>query len=98
MTVVLTALSALAVLLLFAALAVYLLLIIRELEAIGGAPTSYLAKIRFGVRAIEQETSALAPQVTKLNQGLAAVAGGLKEIDRSLASVVEALKRQEGLS
>ena len=53
MTTLLTLLSCLAALALLAVVAVYLVLIGRELDAIGGNPTSYLAKIRFGLRAIE---------------------------------------------
>ncbi len=63
----LTILSSLAVVAFAAVLVVYLVAILRTLEAIGGRPTSYLAKIRLGVRAIESETGALAPQVTRLN-------------------------------
>ena len=101
--VLLTLLSVLAVAALFAALAVYLMKIINELEAIGGerkaaygAPSSYLSKIRLGVRAIETQTGALAPQVTRLNEGLSAVRDGLRAIDRNLAGVIAAVSRQEG--
>ena len=48
---------------------------------------NYLAKIRLGVRAIERQTDALAPYVTKLNAGLAAIRDGLKAIDANLAGV-----------
>ena len=63
--VLLTLLTALAVLALVATLVVYLVRIIRVLERIGGTPTSFLAKIRLGVRAIEQETAALGPEETR---------------------------------
>jgi len=92
----LTVLTALAVLALVAALVVYLVRIIRTLERIGGTPTSLLAKIRLGVRAIEQETGALAPEVTRLNEGLGAIAGGLRVVDDHLAASVAAVSRQKG--
>lgn len=79
---------------LFIALAIYLKLIIRELEPTGGTPTSFLAKIRLGLRAIEMETGGLVPQVTKLNQGLTAVRDGLKAIDANLGGLIDAVQRQ----
>lgn len=85
---------------LFIALAIYLFLIINELEAIGGAPKGYgarasvLSKIRMGVRAIEMETGGLAPQVTRLNQQLSAVRDGVKVIDHNLGGVIAAVTRQ----
>jgi hypothetical protein len=94
MILLLTLLTALAVLALVAALVVYLVRIIRVLERIGGTPTSLLAKIRLGVRAIEQETSALAPEVTRLNTGLKAIAGGLKGVDDRMSATVAAVTRQ----
>ena len=80
---------------LFIALAIFLNLIIRELSTIGGTSTSYLAKIRLGVRAIERETDALVPQVTKLNTGLSAVRDGLRGIDGNLSGLIDAVGRQE---
>lgn len=79
---------------LFIALAVFLVLILRELTPTGGTSTSYLAKIRLGVRAIEIETGHLAPQVTRLNGGLAAIRDGLKAIDANLGGVIAAVQRQ----
>ena len=96
MALFLTLLSALAVLSLVAALVVYLVAISRVLERIGGTPTSLLAKIRLGVRAIEQETGALAPEVTRLNEGLTAIAGGLRAVDDHLAGTVAAVVKQGG--
>ena len=96
MILLLTLLTALAVLALVAALVIYLIRIIRVLERIGGTPTSLLAKIRLGVRAIEQETAALAPEATRLNQGLTAIAGGLRAVDDRLAATVAAVTRQGG--
>ena len=78
--------------LLLGVVAVYLVLIRRQLDFIGGAPTSYLAKIRFGLRAIEQETALLAPQVTQLNDGLQTLDKGLRAVESELSAVVRNLK------
>ena len=93
--VLLTLISVIGAAALFVALAIYLKLIIRELEPTGGAPTSFLAKIRLGVRAIEMETGGLVPQVTKLNAGLTAIRDGLKAIDANLGGLITAVQRQE---
>lgn len=102
MITILTILSALAVLLLFGALAYFLVQIIAALESIGGKrvrygnPSSYLSKIAFGVRAIEQQTGHLGPEVTRLNTGLARAAEGLDAIDENLVATIEAVQEQEG--
>lgn len=103
MAMLLTILSVLAVLLLFGALVFYLIRIISVLESIGGgAPrgysfrSSYLSKIAFGVRAIEQQTGHLDPEVTRLNESLGRAAEGLGSIDDHLGRTVEAAGRQEG--
>jgi hypothetical protein len=86
---------------LFVALALFLRAIDGELETIGGpatrfvAPTNYLAKIRLGVRAIERQTDALAPQVGRLNEGLTAIRDGLRAIDGNLARLIASVSRQE---
>ena len=98
--VLLMLLSVLGVAALFVTLAVFLFRIIHELESIGGAatrfrrPVNYLSKIRLGVRAIEVETGHLAPEVTRLNEGLAAIRGGLLAIDANLGGVIEGVSRQ----
>ena len=103
MVILLTILSVVAVLALFGALAFYLIRIISALESIGGetprgysSRSSYLSKIAFGVRAIEQQTGHLGPEVTRLNESLAGAAGGLRIIDEHLGRTVEAAVRQEG--
>ncbi len=103
MIVLLAALSALAVVALFAALVFYLLGIIEALESIGGETpngysyrSSYLSKITFGLRAIERQTDHLGPEVTRLNGGLSQTAEGLRSIDGHLARTIEAVMRQEG--
>jgi hypothetical protein len=94
-TMVLMAFSLVGVITLFAALAFYLLALIRVLGAVGGGPTSLLAKIRMGVRAIETETGALAPEVTQLNEGLASVSTGLGRIGDNLTGVIDAVGSQK---
>ncbi len=103
MAVILMILSVIAVLLLFGALVFYLIRIISALESIGGetprgysSESSYLSKIAFGLRAIEQQTGHLGPEVTRLNESLGQAAGGLKSIDDHLGKTVEAAGRQEG--
>lgn len=94
-------LSALAVVALFVALLIYLVRIDRALEAIGGNAkgygmgASYLSRIRMGVRAIEVHAGSIAPRVTTLNTGLAAVRDGLQQVDRDLAGVIDAVSGQE---
>jgi hypothetical protein len=98
--VILAVVSVLGVAALFVALALFLRAIDRVLEDIGGpatrfsSPVNYLAKIRLGVRAIEQQTAALAPFVTRLNTGLAAIRDGLKAIDANLAGLISAVSLQ----
>jgi hypothetical protein len=102
MAILLMVLSVLAVLILFGALVYYLNRIIKALESIGGEPVgyssraSYLGKIAFGVRAIEQQTGHLGPEVVRLNESLTKAAGGLKSIDGHLVRTIEAVVRQEG--
>ena len=85
---------------LFVALALFLHAIDRTLEEIGGpatrfvVPANYLSKLRLGVRAIERQTDALAPYVTKLNGGLSAIRDGLKAIEANLAGLIAAVSRQ----
>ncbi len=93
MIVRLALLSALEVLTFVAVLVHFLRRIVNSLESIGGLPTSYLAKISFGVRAIEKETSHLAPQVTQLNQGLTTLGGKLGVVDGHLGRVAQTLKK-----
>lgn len=91
----LTLLTVVLVLVFFVILAVALVRISRVLESIGGTPTSFLAKLRFGLRAIEKETSHLTPQVLQVNAGLLQIAGGLDSVDRHLVGAIEAVTKQE---
>ena len=90
----LTILTGVELTVLLVALAVALVLIRHALESIART----LEKIAWGVRAIETETAPLPPQIGRLNTGLSALSGGLKQAavhfigaDRSLKSVVAAL-------
>ena len=91
MTLVLTVLSALEVVVFCGALIAFLRRIVAALEAIGGSPTSSLARIALGVRAIETETGHLGPQVTQLNGGLLAVADRLGAVNGHLGNARRAL-------
>ena len=99
--VVLAVVSVVGAAALFVALALFLRAIDGELETIGGpatrfvAPTNYLSKIRLGVRAIERQTDALAPQVTRLNERLTAIRDGLGAVDGNLARLIASVSRQE---
>lgn len=94
MPILLTLLTALLVLVFFTVLAYALVKISSALESIGGKPTSYLAKLRLGLRAIEKETSHLAPQVVQVNAGLTQIAGGLASVDQHLVGTIDAVTRQ----
>ncbi len=91
MTLLVT-LTCLAAVLLLVVVAVNVIRINRALFAIGGTPTSWLAKIRFGLRAIETETGQLAPLVTNLNTGLGALDGGLRQVEKDLQAAVTSLR------
>ena len=96
----LTLLSVIAASALFIALGLFLFAITNVLEAIGGeakgygTKASFLAKIRLGVRAIETQTGAIAPQVTKLNGTLTSIRNGLVAIDDNLAGVITFVSAQ----
>ena len=51
--------------------------------------TITLQKIAMGVRAIEQETSSLKPQVVTLNQSFGLLAGGFDSIEQSLRRMTQ---------
>lgn len=92
MMTLLVTLTCLAAVLLLVVVAVNVIRINRALFAIGGTPTSWLAKIRFGLRAIETETGQLAPLVTNLNTGLGALDGGLRQVEKDLQAAVTSLR------
>lgn len=94
--VLLTVLTIVLVLALVAVLVGFLLAIISELEAIGGRPDSLLAKVRWGVRAIERQTDAIEPEVGELNRSLGELDDGLASVRGHLEATLEALERQRG--
>lgn len=94
MTPLLTILTAALVIVFFLVLAIALILISGMLRSIGGTPTSYLAKLRLGLRAIEVETSHLTPQVVRVNGGLTNIAGGLQAVDEHLVGTIDAAVKQ----
>ena len=94
--ILLTTLTGALVIVFFLVLAVGLVKIGGVLRSIGGTPTSYLAKLRLGLRAIERETAHLTPQVVELNGTLGEVAAGLDSIDQRLVGTIGAVQKQEG--
>ena len=85
----------LAVLLLVIVLSYYLRGIIALLSQIGGNGTSYLAKLRLGLRAIETETGHLPVEVSKLNQTLSDIGNGLTGVDQELDATIQAALKQK---
>lgn len=98
--VLLMTLTAIGVWALFLCLAGFLLRIAMTLEDVGGPgtrfrnPVNYLSKIRLGVRAIEVQTGAIVPQVTRLNDNLKQVRGGLGAIVGNLDGVIAGVSAQ----
>jgi len=92
--VLLTFLSAVLVLVVLLVVAIALIKISAVLRSIGGTPTSFLAKLRLGLRAIESETGHLTPQVVRLNEGLTQIAGGLEAVDGHLVGTINAAVEQ----
>lgn len=95
MMLLLTLLTATLVVVFFAVLAYALIKISNMLRSIGGTPTSYLALLRLGLRAIEVETSHLTPQVVRVNEGLTNIANGLEAINQHLVGTINAAVSQE---
>jgi hypothetical protein len=100
MTVVLTFLSALALVALLAALALALYRIQASLDSIN----LHAANILWGVRAIERETSPLRDGLPRLRETLTEVVGGagvvaerLGSADQHLGAAAELLARPKGL-
>lgn len=93
--VLLTLISVVAASALFIALAIFLILILGELEPTGRTGVSFLAKIRMGLRAIEIETGNIPKEVTKLNAGLTGVRDGLAVVDGNLGRLASAVIGQE---
>jgi hypothetical protein len=86
-----TLLTALGVAALAAVLVGYLVALVRVLDRVGGQPTSYLARIRMGVRAIEVQTGHLPPHVERLNSGASALRHELQAVAAALAATAGAV-------
>lgn len=93
---IMTLLTALLTLVFLGVLAGALIKLNPVLERVGGTPTSTLAKLRFGLRAIERETSHLPGQAGRINRGLGAIADGLNRVDGQLERTEDALETQGG--
>ncbi len=76
MRTLLIVLSVIEILLVVTALAFYLWRIARSLRA----SSANLAKVTFGVRAIETQCASIGPSVVRVNGQLAAIAGALDGI------------------
>ncbi|MDR7556300.1 MAG: hypothetical protein QN157_11930 [Armatimonadota bacterium] len=86
-----TLLAALGVATLAAVLIGYLVALVGVLDRLGGQPTSLLARIRMGVRAIEVETGHLPLHVERLNAGAAALRHELQAVAAALAAAAHAV-------
>lgn len=73
---VLITLTVVEIVLLVVVLAIYLILVTRHLRSIA----STLAKVTFGVRAVEQQCSVIGPGVTQVNATLKEIADALPGI------------------
>ena len=71
MTSLLVTLTVIEIVLVLAVLATYVVLITKRLRTV----SSYLAKISFGVRAVETQTSGIGPGAARLNSALRRIAG-----------------------
>ncbi len=96
MIVLLMIVTILATLALFGTLIIFLIRITAHLDSIGTLGRSSLAMVSWGVRAIESETAMIPVQVTHLNEQLTAAAGGLTKIDEGLVVIAGAAAAQEG--
>ncbi len=67
------------------------------LNEIGGCSTSLLAKLRWGLRAIETETGHLPVEVTQLNDTLSKTGAGLKVVNNHLEGTIQAALNQKNI-
>ena len=84
MTTQLVVLTVLEVLIIVGALSFYLIIISRSLERIAKS----LAKVTFGVRAIETECESIGPSVVKVNQQLLGIEGVLEGLAMKAERIV----------
>ena len=95
MTVVLMIVTIVATVALAWTLVHFMTAITDRLDSIGTGPSSSLAMIAWGVRAIESETSAIPNEVPRLNEQLSAAAGVLGRIDDGLVAIAGSAAAQE---
>jgi len=95
MDIILMICTIVAVVLLVAVLVIYLTGIINLLNHIGGTGSSYLAKLRLGLRAIETETGHLPTEVSKLNKALSKTSDGLVQVNKNLEGTIKAVVEQK---
>lgn len=82
MTAVLIVLTVMEIVIFVGVLAFFLVRIAASLQT----TSSYLAKVSFGVRAIETQCSSIGPSVTRINEqltGIVAALGRLDEVARA---------------
>lgn len=86
-----TVLTIAVILLLVGVLWVGLVRISRLLESIGGmatsSPASLLARIRWGVRAIERQTQEIGPQARRLTEETTALGDAMHELRRRIVAL-----------
>lgn len=103
--ILLTVLTVVLILALVAVLVAGLVTISNTLHDIGGDRVSYmgdrmhdrqsgLAKVRWGLRAIERHTAVIGPGVAELNRLLTTTGEGLTEVEADLDDLLEAVERQ----
>jgi hypothetical protein len=85
MTTALVILTVIEIAIVVGVLATYLVLIDRRLRVISG----HLAKLAFGVRAVETQTNPIGPSVLRIN-------ATLREIDAALGPIAEKASRAAG--
>lgn len=84
-TTVLVTLTVIEIVALVGVLAFYLVAIARHLRSVADT----MAKITFGVRAVEQQVGVIGPGVTKVNQTLEEIAGALPGIAAKAEQVAD---------
>lgn len=97
MYTILMLLTIVLVLILVFALIIIVTQIRKLLISIGGDGSSFLAKLRLGLRAIETETGHLPVQVTKLNETLSNTGAGLKVVNSHLEETIQAALKQKNI-
>lgn len=85
MRTLLITLSVIEVLLVIGALAYYLIQISKSLHE----TSRHLAKITFGVRAVETQCSTIGPNVVRINEQLTAIAGAVAGVADKAEAIAE---------